>query len=112
MVIACRTYSLAGSTPLNTHNDAQARCVIVTLRGVSRPARPLRPQAKRESSIDLVITMGCGDTCPVFPGIRYEDWKVTDPHGTGMDTVRQVRDDIEHRVRSLLDDLGITPVDA
>lgn len=62
-------------------------------------------------SADVVITMGCGDTCPVFPGIRYEDWTVVDPHGADMDTVRMVRDDIERRVRELLESLGVTPVD-
>ena len=62
-------------------------------------------------SADVVITMGCGDVCPVFPGKRYEDWKVVDPHGVGIETVRAVRDDIEARVRDLLRSLGVTPID-
>ena len=52
---------------------------------------------------DVVITMGCGDACPVFPGKRYEDWVLDDPAGQDVDTVRRIRDDIERRVRDLLD---------
>lgn len=51
---------------------------------------------------DVIITMGCGDACPVFPGKRYEDWKLTDPAGQPLDIVRQVRDDIRTRVVQLL----------
>jgi arsenate reductase (thioredoxin) len=58
---------------------------------------------------DVVITMGCGDVCPVFPGKRYEDWELDDPAGQGIDAVRPIRDDIERRIRSLLDSLGIEP---
>ncbi len=56
---------------------------------------------------DVVITMGCGDACPVFPGRRYEEWKLDDPAGMGVDAVRPIRDDIERRVRHLLDELEI-----
>jgi protein-tyrosine-phosphatase len=56
---------------------------------------------------DVVITMGCGDACPLFPGKRYEDWDLTDPEGRDVDAVRPIRDDIEQRVRALLADLGI-----
>lgn len=58
-------------------------------------------------SSDVVITMGCGDTCPVFPGKRYLDWQLDDPAGQGMDAVRPIRDQIEQRVRGLLAELGI-----
>jgi len=51
---------------------------------------------------DVVITMGCGDACPIFPGKRYEDWALTDPAGQGIDTVRAVRDDIKARVEALV----------
>ncbi|MFG3709770.1 arsenate reductase ArsC [Micromonospora sp. NPDC049460] len=51
---------------------------------------------------DVIITMGCGDACPVFPGKRYEDWKLTDPAGQPLDVVRQIRDDIKTRVTDLL----------
>ena len=54
---------------------------------------------------DVVITMGCGDACPFFPGVRYEDWPLDDPAGQGIDAVRPIRDEIEQRVRALLDRL-------
>jgi arsenate reductase len=54
---------------------------------------------------DVVIAMGCGDTCPVFPGTRYEDWDLTDPAGQPIEVVRFVRDEIRDRVRKLLADL-------
>ncbi|MFI7677285.1 arsenate reductase ArsC [Actinophytocola sp. NPDC049390] len=56
---------------------------------------------------DVVITMGCGDACPVFPGKRYLDWQLDDPAGKGVEDVRPVRDEIERRVRGLLDELGV-----
>jgi arsenate reductase (thioredoxin) len=56
---------------------------------------------------DVVVTMGCGDTCPVFPGKRYEDWPLEDPAGQGVDAVRPIRDEIERRVRDLLASLGV-----
>ena len=54
---------------------------------------------------DVVITMGCGDACPIFPGKRYEDWELDDPAGKGIDTVRRVRDDIRGRVQTLIGEL-------
>jgi protein-tyrosine-phosphatase len=54
---------------------------------------------------DVVITMGCGDACPFFPGVRYEDWPLDDPAGRGIDIVRPIRDEIGRRVRDLLDRL-------
>lgn len=66
----------------------------------------LTPDAVAAS--DVVITMGCGDTCPVYPGKRYLDWQLADPAGKGIETVRQIRDEIEHRVRMLLSELGLT----
>ncbi len=57
---------------------------------------------------DVVITMGCGDACPIFPGKRYEDWTLDDPAGFEVAAVRPIRDEIERRVRSLLDQLGVT----
>lgn len=56
---------------------------------------------------DVVITMGCGDTCPIFPGKRYEDWALDDPAGLGVEAVRPIRDEIRKRVKSLILDLGI-----
>jgi protein-tyrosine-phosphatase len=56
---------------------------------------------------DVVVTMGCGDTCPYVPGKRYEDWEVDDPAGRGLDAVRPIRDEIGQRVRTLLASLGV-----
>ena len=56
---------------------------------------------------DVVVTMGCGETCPVFPGKRYEDWQVEDPKGQELDVVRRIVDDVEARVRVLLVELGV-----
>lgn len=61
-------------------------------------------------SADVVITMGCGDTCPYFPGKTYLDWEVEDPAGLPVEKVRPIRDDIERRVRQLLTNLGIQAV--
>ncbi|WP_165610662.1 arsenate reductase ArsC [Mycolicibacterium porcinum] len=58
---------------------------------------------------DVVVTMGCGDTCPYFPGKRYENWELADPAGLGVDAVRPIRDDIERRVLALLVELGVGP---
>jgi arsenate reductase len=55
---------------------------------------------------DVIITMGCGDACPVFPGKRYEDWKLDDPAGQGIEAVRPIRDEIRRRVEALVADLG------
>ena len=63
----------------------------------------LTDQAVRES--DVVITMGCGDTCPFYPGKRYEDWVLDDPAGKDVEAVRPIRDEIRRRVEALLDDL-------
>ncbi len=63
----------------------------------------LSTDAVREA--DVVVTMGCGDACPVYPGKRYEDWELEDPAGKDLETVRRIRDEIEGRVRALLADL-------
>ena len=57
---------------------------------------------------DVIVTMGCGDACPIFPGHRYEEWVLPDPAGQAVDAVRPIRDEIEGRVRQLLSDLGVT----
>jgi arsenate reductase (thioredoxin) len=59
---------------------------------------------------DVIVTMGCGDTCPVVPGTRYLDWELEDPAGQGVAAVRPIRDEIEQRVRGLVTELGVTPV--
>jgi arsenate reductase (thioredoxin) len=58
---------------------------------------------------DVVITMGCGDACPIYPGKRYEDWTVDDPAGQDLDTVRRIRDDIDGRVQRLIEELLTSP---
>jgi arsenate reductase len=68
-----------------------------------RPKRLTREMAERA---DLVVTMGCGDECPYIPGKRYLDWDLPDPKGKPVDEVRAVRDDIERRVRELVEELG------
>jgi protein-tyrosine-phosphatase len=65
--------------------------------------KPLTDDAVRAA--DAVITMGCGDACPIYPGKRYEDWELEDPAGKDIDTVRRIRDEIAQRVRALLADL-------
>ena len=64
----------------------------------------------RES--DVVITMGCGDVCPIFPGKRYEDWELVDPKGKSIDEVRPIRDDIKQRVAALLEEINAGRVSA
>jgi protein-tyrosine-phosphatase len=68
--------------------------------------KPWTPEGVR--SADVVVTMGCGDTCPYVPSTRYEDWDLDDPAGQGIEAVRAIRDDIEHRVRDLLATLRST----
>lgn len=74
-------------------------------------AQPQRWSDTTLGAADVVVTMGCGDTCPVLPGKRYVDWPLDDPAGKGVAEVRPVRDEIEQRVRGLLDELGVTPTD-
>ena len=57
---------------------------------------------------DVVITMGCGDACPIFPGKRYEDWDVDDPAGQSVEDVRPIRDEVERRVRTLMASLNLS----
>ena len=81
-------------------------------RGIDISAEhPTRWTDENVRSADVVITMGCGDSCPVFPGKRYEEWVLDDPAGLGVEAVRPIRDEIERRVRRLLDDLAVTAVD-
>ncbi len=68
-------------------------------------AVPQLMTTERVEDSDVVITMGCGDVCPIFPGKRYEDWELTDPKGKSIDEVRLIRDDIKARVQALLAEL-------
>jgi arsenate reductase len=94
----------AGSAPAETINPvavAAMREVGIDIAG--EQPKVLSVDAVRES--DAVITMGCGDTCPIFPGKRYEDWQLTDPAGQPIAVVRQVRDEIRERVLTLIGEL-------
>lgn len=68
--------------------------------------KPLTDEVVRAA--DVVITMGCGDACPVYPGIRYLDWELADPVGQPVERIRDIRDEIDHRVRALVRELGVT----
>jgi arsenate reductase len=91
----------AGSEPKGSVNPVVAE--VLAERGLStagETATLLAPDLVSEA--DVVITMGCGETCPIFPGKRYEDWTVEDPAGQDRETVRRIVDDIDTRVRQLL----------
>ncbi len=94
----------AGSAPADTLNPTVVEAMKeagIDITG--QTPRTLTTQAVQDS--DVVITMGCGDTCPVFPGRRYLDWNLDDPAGRGIEAVRTIRDQIEQRVRGLIDEL-------
>jgi arsenate reductase (thioredoxin) len=83
--------------------------VLEAMREVGIDLAARRPALLEDESVrhaDVVITMGCGDACPVYPGKRYEDWDPADPSGRSLDEVRAIRDDIDGRVRDLLASLG------
>jgi arsenate reductase len=97
----------AGSAPADTVNPAVVDAMAeVGIDIAAEVPKVLTVEAVQAS--DAVITMGCGDTCPVFPGKRYLDWQLPDPAGQGVEAVRPIRDEIEKRIRGLVDE--ITPV--
>jgi arsenate reductase len=97
----------AGSAPAETVNPAAVQAMAeVGIDIASETPKILTDQAVRES--DVVITMGCGDSCPFYPGKRYEDWVLDDPAGQGIDAVRPIRDEIRRRVENLIDQLAPT----
>jgi arsenate reductase len=94
----------AGSEPADQINPV----AIEAMREVGIDITSARPKVLTTEAVqasDAVITMGCGDACPFYPGKRYEDWKLDDPAGQGIEAVRTIRDDIEGRVRALIADL-------
>ena len=94
----------AGSAPADTVNPAAVAAMHeVGIDMSTEIPRVLTVQAVKES--DVVITMGCGDACPFFPGKRYEDWLLDDPAGQGVEAVRPIRDEIRSRVESLIAEL-------
>src|SRR5688572_5962545 len=96
----------AGSAPAETINPVvvQALDEMGLDTGEEFP-KPLTDDAVKGA--DVVVTMGCGDECPFYPGKRYEDWEVEDPAGKDLETVRRIRDEIDDRVRALLSELGV-----
>lgn len=101
----------AGTAPADSINPAViAAMTEVGIDLVAAGAMPKRLEDAAVAASDVVITMGCGDACPFFPGTRYLDWKLDDPSGQGLEAVRPIRDEIERRVRQLLDELAVTPL--
>ncbi|MDY7090087.1 MAG: arsenate reductase ArsC [Actinomycetota bacterium] len=98
----------AGSEPAGQINPAAVEAMNeVGIDITDQTPTKLTWDAAKES--DVIITMGCGDACPVFPGKRYEDWKLEDPAGKGVDAVRPIRDEIKSRIEVLLADLVPAP---
>ncbi len=94
----------AGSAPADQVNPAVVEAMDELGIDISKEfPKPLTDEAARAS--DVLITMGCGDVCPVYPGKRYLDWALDDPAGRGLDAVRPIRDEIDRRVRALLEEL-------
>jgi protein-tyrosine-phosphatase len=97
----------AGSEPANELNPR----VLQAMHEVGIDIASERPKLLTDQVVraaDVVITMGCGDACPVYPGKRYEDWDLEDPAGKDIDAVRRIRDEIDGRVQALVDGLAIT----
>ena len=95
----------AGSAPADSINPAAVEAMLELGIDMSKE----EPKILRDEDVeisDVVITMGCGDTCKFYPGKRYEDWVLEDPAGQGIDTVRQIRDQIRLRVEELVADLS------
>jgi arsenate reductase len=96
----------AGSVPGDRVNPAAVAAMAeVGIDITDQQPKLLTPDAVEAS--DVVITMGCGDACPIFPGKRYLDWDLEDPAGKGVESVRPIRDEIERRIRGLLAELGV-----
>ena len=99
-----------GSEPGNEINAAAIAAMAE--RGIDISGEYPKPWTDEiVQAADVIVTMGCGDACPIFPGRRYEDWVLEDPHGQGLEVVRPIRDEIERRVRALLVELEV-PVNA
>ncbi|MEU6079371.1 arsenate reductase ArsC [Streptomyces sp. NPDC047108] len=97
----------AGSAPAGSVNPAVVDAMAEA--GIDIAAEvPKLLTAEAVEVSDVVVTMGCGDTCPVFPGKRYLDWQLPDPAGQGVDAVRPIRDEIERRIRGLIEEIAPT----
>lgn len=98
----------AGTAPADTINPAVVEAMAEL--GIDLHASGARPKRLDDAAVqasDVVITMGCGDTCPFYPGKRYLDWALDDPAGRGVEAVRPIRDEIERRVLGLIAELGV-----
>ncbi|GAA1811253.1 arsenate reductase ArsC [Planosporangium flavigriseum] len=96
----------AGSEPADQINPVAVEAMREV--GIDITAeQPKKLEYATAQDSDVIITMGCGDACPVFPGKRYEDWKLDDPAGQDLATVGRVRDEIERRIRALLGELDV-----
>jgi arsenate reductase len=94
----------AGSAPKDSINPVAVEAMAeLGIDIANQKPKVLTPEAVQQS--DVVITMGCGDACPYYPGKRYEDWKLDDPAGQGIEPVRIIRDDIKARVETLLNEI-------
>jgi arsenate reductase len=96
----------AGSEPAERVNPVVVEAMAELGLDLSR-ATPTRLADDAVRASDVVVTMGCGDACPVYPGKRYEDWAVDDPAGKSLEEVRRIRDEIDGRVRALLAELTV-----
>ena len=94
----------AGSQPADRLNPVAVQAMAEDGIDITS-ATPTILTADAVQESDVVITMGCGDTCPIFPGKRYEDWALDDPAGQGIEAVRPIRDDIKRRITDLLSEL-------
>lgn len=100
------TMRSAGTAPADSINPAVVE--VMAEMGIDLIASGATPKILTDESVeasDVVITMGCGDNCPFYPGVRYLDWQLDDPAGRGADQVRPIRDEIESRVLALIDEL-------
>ena len=94
----------AGSAPKDSINPIAVEAMLeLGIDIANQKPKILTPEAVQQS--DVVITMGCGDACPYYPGKRYEDWKLDDPAGQGIEPVRVIRDEIKARVEVLLGEI-------
>ncbi|MEX1124264.1 MAG: arsenate reductase ArsC [Acidimicrobiia bacterium] len=100
-----------GSEPADTVNQAAVAAMAEVGIDISREIpQPWADEIVRAA--DVVVTMGCGDACPIYPGKKYVDWELDDPSGKSVDEVRPIRDELEIRVRALMGELGVTPVES
>jgi len=98
----------AGSDPADLVNPV----AVEAMQEVGIDVSAEKPKLLKDTAVrsaDVVVTMGCGDACPFYPGKRYEDWELADPAGKGLDEVRPIRDEIRRRVESLVESLQLRP---